>query len=500
MNATVLADALAPVLRDLVDDAVGPLLRRLDALEAGVGKALPALETLQGEISTLPAALERQVSGALADLPDRIAAAAEALPRAPTAEEVAALIPAPAPGEPGKSVTLDDVRPMVDDTIAAALATMPTPRDGKDVDPVAVKAMVDEAVAAAAPAETIAAAIEKAVAARPLPTAKEVRDLIVEEVTRAMPSAEAVSALMPAPPTAEAVAALVRPDQATIKAAVDAAVATLPSIPTAAEVASLIPAPAPGKDADPEQVAALVAAEVQKQVAALPAPQPGRDADPEVIKAMVAEAVADLPPAKDGRDATPEQIAAAVEKVLATWERPKDGASVTIEDLRPVVDQAVEKAVAALPVQKDGVGLADALIDRDGGLVLTLTDGTLKALGVVVGKDGEPGAAGTDGLGFDDLDVVDDGMGFVLRFSRGDQVKEFRVAKPTLADCYRGVWREGAHKAGDAVTWGGSLWIAQRDTEAKPETDDSWRLAVKKGRDGKDGRDLTPPAKATVKL
>jgi hypothetical protein len=49
----------------------------------------------------------------------------------------------------------------------------------------------------------------------------------------------------------------------------------------------------------------------------------------------------------------------------------------------------------------------------------------------------------------------------------------------------RGVWREGQYKAGDAVTWAGSLWIAQKDTDAKPDSGDGWRLSVKRGRDGK---------------
>jgi hypothetical protein len=50
----------------------------------------------------------------------------------------------------------------------------------------------------------------------------------------------------------------------------------------------------------------------------------------------------------------------------------------------------------------------------------------------------------------------------------------------------RGVWREGQeYKAGDGVTWAGSYWIAQKDTSAKPDSGDGFRLAVKRGRDGK---------------
>lgn len=103
------------------------------------------------------------------------------------------------------------------------------------------------------------------------------------------------------------------------------------------------------------------------------------------------------------------------------------------------------------------------------------------------GEKGEPGQDGKDGLGFDDLTVEHDGeRGVVLRFQRGDVVKEFPLTFDVVLD--RGVYKAGQEYAkGDAVTWGGSLWIAQKETSAKPEGGD-WRLAVKRGRDGKDAK------------
>jgi len=52
----------------------------------------------------------------------------------------------------------------------------------------------------------------------------------------------------------------------------------------------------------------------------------------------------------------------------------------------------------------------------------------------------------------------------------------------------RGVFRaDGLYDKGDGVTFGGSFWIAQTETAARPgEGNTDWRLAVKKGRDGKD--------------
>jgi hypothetical protein len=72
-------------------------------------------------------------------------------------------------------------------------------------------------------------------------------------------------------------------------------------------------------------------------------------------------------------------------------------------------------------------------------------------------------------------------------FPLEDRVKALE-ARPALVD--RGVWKEGeTYEAGSAVSFGGSLWLAQRSTSAKPDSPDSgFRLAVKKGRDGKDAK------------
>ncbi len=330
---------------------------------------------------------------------------------------------------------------------------------------VLVKAAVDQAKAELAPASQTTLSLEvdatkiKAVVDEAIAGINfdfdEVGRMVDERLAKALPKV----------PTAEEVAALIK-------------------TPSAEEVAALVPAPRDGRDG------------VDGKYGEKGDPgEPGKSVTVDEVRLLVDEAVAAIPRiVQDGKDATPEQIAAAVEKVLETWERPKDGESVTVEQLRPVVEEAVAKRVADIPTPKDGVGLAGMLIDRDGELVATLTDGTTKKLGPVVGKDGDPG------IGFDDLDVVDDATTMTMRFKRGEQVKEFILAKPTLADCYRGVWKSGPHRKGDAVTWGGSLWIAQADTDAKPEADDSWKLAVKRGRDGRDLRPTEPQPPKPVKL
>lgn len=266
-----------------------------------------------------------------------------------------------------------------------------------------------------------------------------------------------------------------------------------------------LPMPRDGKDADPELIKRLV----DEAVAAIPPAPAGKDADLEIVRQMVAEAVDAIPAPKDGKDADPvdpEQIRMMVAEIvgpaLAAIPVPENGKSVTLDDVRPMIEEAVAKAVSALPSPKDGVGVAGAIIDRDGALILTLTDGSTKNLGPVVGRDADIAAFearikelvdaiprprdGRDGLGFDDLDLIEDDRGMVLRFARDDVVKDFVL--PVVID--RGVYREGVtFLKGSGVTWGGSFWIAQRDTFTKPDAPDSgWRLAVKKGQNGKDAK------------
>lgn len=147
---------------------------------------------------------------------------------------------------------------------------------------------------------------------------------------------------------------------------------------------------------------------------------------------------------------------------------------------------------------RDGVGISGALVDRSGHLVLTFTDGATKDVGPVVGRDVDMTLVRSmvldelakwpkpqDGLGFDDLSPEYDEHGrLFMRFAKGDRVERYRV--PGIVD--RGVFRQGEeYEQGDATTFGGSLFIAQRKTKDKPETSDAWRLATKRGRDGAKG-------------
>jgi hypothetical protein len=107
------------------------------------------------------------------------------------------------------------------------------------------------------------------------------------------------------------------------------------------------------------------------------------------------------------------------------------------------------------------------------------------------GRDGADGKDGADGLGFDDMEeVIEDGGRIVKRrYIKGDRVKEY--VHKTAAQVNRGVYVEGkSYELGDVVTWGGSQWHCNEPTTTRPGDGlKAWTLVVKRGRDGKDGRD-----------
>ena len=93
------------------------------------------------------------------------------------------------------------------------------------------------------------------------------------------------------------------------------------------------------------------------------------------------------------------------------------------------------------------------------------------------------GVAQTEVVPSDDLRT----LGIRLTHTDGEVVEQ-TLRSPSLL--YRGVFREGdQYDGGDAVTYGGSLWVALRATTTKPgDGSPDWRLAVKKGRDGRDAK------------
>lgn len=211
-----------------------------------------------------------------------------------------------------------------------------------------------------------------------------------------------------------------------------------------------------GMDAPPLEV---ICAEVRGRI---PDPQDGKDGidgksvSIDDIRPLIDEAVKAIPTPKDGRDGV-------------------DGRSFTADEAKSMVDAAVTKAVQdaqqtwALDFERRAQDLFQRAYER-----------------MPIPKDGKDGRDAIDVEGFD---MSLDGRDLTVSLKRGDAViaiKSIRV--PGFED--RGVYRDTEqYEKGDGVSFGGSFFIAQKDhPQGKPEQSRDWRLAIKKGRDGKDGR------------
>ena len=264
--------------------------------------------------------------------------------------------------------------------------------------------------------------------------------------------------------------------------------------PTHAEVKSMveqavksIPAPKDGADGrDGKDGTGVTLADVQpiieQAVKSIPAPKDGADGRD----------------GKDGTSVTLADVQPIIEQAVKSLEIPKpadgrdgkDGASVTLGDIKPLIEQAV-KAIE-IPKPADGVGVAGAMIDRDDCLLLTLTNGEVKNLGVVVGKDGQSFEAF-------DLTYDADNHEIVAKARCGNVTKEARA--PIHGITLGGYWRDGTKaKAQEAWSHGGCLWIAKQATSSKPDaSSEDWILAARKGRDG-EGVERAAPPTGPVKL
>lgn len=251
---------------------------------------------------------------------------------------------------------------------------------------------------------------------------------------------------------------------------------------------------------DMVEIDKMVAAHVSEKVAAIPVPRDGTSVTLEDVRPLIADevakSVAAIPPVQP---VAPDMLAIEriiTEKVAAI---PIPGPAAPLEPdmahIERTLSSLVKAAFDALPAPEpgkpgeNGDGLAGALIDRDGCLVITLSSGEMINLGKVVGKDGEPGK-NAEPIGLEDInmELMEDDRTLRISVSKGDYEYAFQVPFPVVLD--RGVWQDKrAYDEGDGVTWGGSFWIAQRAIEAgvKPDAPGSgFRLAVKRGRDGKD--------------
>lgn len=161
----------------------------------------------------------------------------------------------------------------------------------------------------------------------------------------------------------------------------------------------------------------------------------GKDADPDVVRSEVAKAVAALPAPKNGRDGA-------------------DGKDVDLLVVKALVAGEVAHAVAAMPPPKDGRDGKDGITEE------RMEDTTLKVVAAVLGE---------------------------LRLEGRNLMLGDRLIKTLPIPIYRGVYEPGtSYEPGDMTSFGGSIWHCDEATMEKPESTRAWKLAVKKGRDGRE--------------
>lgn len=230
----------------------------------------------------------------------------------------------------------------------------------------------------------------------------------------------------------------------------------------------------------------------------------GREApqiDTDAVAAIVRDTIGAMPVPQDGKDAEVDMDVVArlvdesVTRHMAQVPAPKDGVSVTLDDVRPLIEAAVSKAASAIPVPKDGVGLAGALIDRSGNLVVTLTDGSLQDLGPVVGRDYDPAAldeAVREAVAAipvpKDGDPGKDADPAVIKQLVDEAVALIPVPKDGK-DAYPGEARglfdpRSTYRALDVVSLNGCEWRAKTDNPG-PLPGDGWMLSAQRGKPGK---------------
>lgn len=228
---------------------------------------------------------------------------------------------------------------------------------------------------------------------------------------------------------------------------------------------------------------------LNEQIKSLPTPRDGRDGIDgksltlDEVRPLVAEAVASIPAPKDGINGI-------------------DGKSVTIDDVKPLIDEAVK----AIPTPKDGRDGIDgksftaeeaqelikkAVEDKQHEWALDFERRAQELFQraierIPIPKDGKDGRNAIDVEGFD---LTLDGRDLTISLKRDDAVVASKSIRIPAVE-YLGVFKEGfdhMYQKGDAVTFGGSLWIAEKDNPVgKPEQSPDWKLAVKRGRDGKE--------------
>jgi len=223
----------------------------------------------------------------------------------------------------------------------------------------------------------------------------------------------------------------------------------------------------------------------------LPEPEPLPD-----LKQMVSEAIAsmDIPHPKEP-EPLPD-IPALIERAVSEYPMPEPE-PVQLPDFEQLVSDAVKKAVSEITLPepnkgedgRDGLQIEvmpeiDVSKSYPRGTYALHNGGLWRAYQKTAGMSGFECVVN----GLDDIHIdVNDDRHFTVSLSKSNgQVEEKSFDLPVMI--YRDVYQPGRkYVPGDCVTFAGSLWHCFEETSDRPNEAGSagWRLAVKRGRDGR---------------
>lgn len=310
------------------------------------------------------------------------------------------------------------------------------------------------------------------------------------------------------------------------------AMADKKAAPIVAKVLALLPAPVPGKDADAALVQPLVASEVTRALAEWPKPRDGLNGAP-------GDRGADGLNGKDGTEGVQGPKGDQGDPGVPGADG-DDGADGEPGQIGP----QGEPGTPGIPGTAGSKGM-DGENGSDGAPGLVGEPGR-------DGREGKDGAPGRDALQIDILPAIDVTRSYprsTYACHKGGIIRSLRTTEPAGDDIvaagwsvlieapkqivveqtgertfafkqidmmgrtavqqefsipsmvYRGVFLEGReYDPGDTATWGGSLWHCDQKTADKPGEGGAWRLAAKRGRDGKDGVLIAPKAPGTIRV
>lgn len=175
-----------------------------------------------------------------------------------------------------------------------------------------------------------------------------------------------------------------------------------------------------------------------------------------------------------------------------------DGAEIIKSYIDPILKDIEE--IKSIPAPKDGENGKDGRDGLDIEILPAIDSDKSYPRGTYAMHNGGLWRSHTETLGMRGWDCIVKGFptinveqkserSFVIDFINSSGDKD-SVTFDIPVIIYRGVWKEGLYLKGDTVTRAGSIWHADKDTETIPGSPDSdWTLAVKKGRDGRNGDD-----------